>query len=136
MGSAVANAEVGFRVNFAWLAGTLLGLSTSAFAGDFLVDLGVVLFGVVLVGVLDLEGEAASSLDSSTALTSAAAAAFLAEALGVDEMLVPFFKGDGVLMPPVARACARVMRLGVDAGLLLPEADAFFGVDLGVVGMI
>lgn len=137
MGAAVAKAEVGLRVNFAWLAGTLLGEDSAALAGDGLFfgeGLGVLL---ALVGVLALalegDGEGLMVLLSSTM-------AFFAEALGVAED--PFLSGEGVLiLVPVARAWARVMRPGVEvvdgdaAGVPAVEAEAFLGVDFGVAGI-
>lgn len=139
---------MGFRVSFAWLAGSLVGESASRFADEelFLDDVGLALLGVeVFFGVLDLEGESDGevvSFSSASTEVAGAGAAFLAEAFGV-ETLFPFFKGEGVLiLVPVARACALVMRFGVDTGdaagvlLLLPLAVAFFFVDFGVAAMM
>jgi len=99
MGSAVARAEVGFRVSLAWLAGTLPGdgldlVGVELFFGE---ALGLALDGVEVAESFDFEGDASSS-------TATGAVAFFAEDFGV-EIEFPFLSGEGVLiLVPEARA--------------------------------
>lgn len=128
----MARAEVGLRVKLAWLPVALLGESDASDAAwDFLDedDGDAATLGLAFVGV------AAAFLGEGAA--TGEAVAFLEEDGVLTGVVLGdcFLVGEGVLTFGVAAlAWARVTRLGVVAGEAAgeAEADAFFGVDLGV----